>query len=79
MILSLRSPKGGRPIRQWMKTEKKGDPNIILSEKPEEPRITEDSIYCIKIGYLDDGAEALVKDTEGYQLYKLLSRYYAHV
>lgn len=77
MLISLRSPLGGRPLRMWMRTQKKGEPNIDLLEKSEQPRITEESLYCVKIGYLDDGSEALIKDTEAHHLYTLLKKYYA--
>lgn len=75
MMMSLRSPFGGKPLRSWMRTEKKGKPNLDLADKA-VPSVSEESFYCLKIGYYEDGSEVLIKDTEAAQLFYLLRKYY---
>lgn len=75
MFLSLRSPFGGAPLRLWGKSIGRGEQNISVASKASE-RITEESIYCVKIGYYEDGSEVLIKDKDAYQLFKLLEKVY---
>ena len=76
MLLSILSPRGGRPLRTWAVTHKKGHRNLLVAESDESPRIMEDSTYCIKRGYYEDGTEVLIRDKDAFQLYKLLHRQY---
>lgn len=76
MLISFRSPLGGAPLRLWGQTFKKGVGNIEIAKEAEQPRITQESLYCIKIGYLEDGTEALIRDSEAFKLYQLLHKHY---
>lgn len=77
MLVRLRSPKGGRPIREWYKTLEKGEPNLRILERAEDPVITEESLYCVKIGYYEDGSSVLITDKDAYILYRILKRHHA--
>lgn len=73
MILSLRSPKGGNPIRQWGFATQRAKSNLKLDLVGERV-ITEESYYCIKIGYYENGVPVLIKDHEAFKLYKILAK-----
>lgn len=74
MFLSLRSPKGGAPIRQWLSSEK-GEENISLTDDT-EPTVTPESFYCLRIGWYGTGEAVFIKDHEAFKLYKLLKKQY---
>lgn len=73
-MISLRSPFGGRPIREWTLWREKGEENVKIEEGGAV--VTPESYYCLHIGYLDNGQKALIKDVEGYKLFKILEKHY---
>ncbi len=73
--IAMRSPKGGRPLRTWQQTNIKGEPNVDVAGDL-VPVIDDNSTYCVRVGYLEDGSWALIPDHQAFYLYKLLDRSY---